>query len=115
MMLATRRPRSCLARRCNTETECPFLSSSATSSRPRYPVPPITRQFMLAVARLLVVVLQPQVRDQILAAHPAQRVLELHELDEDVMLRVQSGRGHRSFEIERQPFLNATHAATLGQ
>ena len=53
--------------------------------------------------------------DQVLAAHPAERVFELHELDEDVMLGIQPGRGHGSLEIERKPFLNAAHTRALRQ
>ena len=37
---------------------------------------------------LLVVVFQAQVRDQIFAAEVAQCVLELHDLDEDIVLGV---------------------------
>src|SRR5690349_10040673 len=41
----------------------------------------------------LVVVLGAEVRDQLLAAQVAERVLQLHQLDEQVVLRVQAGRG----------------------
>ena len=37
---------------------------------------------------VLVVILEPQVRNQILAAQMAERVLEFHELNEDVVLGV---------------------------
>ena len=39
-----------------------------------------------------VVVFPPEVRDELLAQHVAQRVLQLHQLDEQVVLRVQPGR-----------------------
>src|SRR4029077_510729 len=62
-----------------------------------------------------VVILQTQVCDQVLTAHPPERILQLHQLDEDVVLRVEPRRGHGSLEIEREPFLDATHAAALRQ
>ena len=36
-----------------------------------------------------VVVLEPEVRDELLARHVAQRVLQLHQLDEQIVLRIQ--------------------------
>ena len=54
-------------------------------------------------------------RNEIFAAHPAQRVLELHQLDEDVVLGVYLGRMHRPLEIEGQPLLNATHTRPARQ
>ena len=47
-----------------------------------------------------VVILQPQVRDHLFALQVAQRVLQLHRLDEQVMLGIQPGRRHRRFEVE---------------
>src|ERR1022692_3917828 len=58
----------------------------------------------------LVVILQPQVRDHLFALEMAQRVLQLHGLDEQVMLGIQSGRRHRRFEVEAQPLLDADTA-----
>src|SRR5438876_1855677 len=123
-----------------TVTSWPALSSSATSNRPINIVPPITRTFIVdfgfwisdvgfqtfaghyptsEIRNLtsvpLVVILLSQVRDQVLALHPAQRVLQLHELDENVMLRIKARRGHRRFEVEREPLLHAAHACPLGQ
>ena len=43
--------------------------------------------------RVLVVVLGAEVGDQLFAAQVAQRVLELHELDEQIVLGVQPRRG----------------------
>src|SRR6266852_5233776 len=62
-----------------------------------------------------VVILLPQVRDQVLAHHPAQRVLQFHQLNEQIMFGIQIGRGHRRFEIETQPLLNPSHARALRQ
>src|SRR5580658_9990269 len=93
MIFFTRRPRSCRGRRCSTVTECSAFKSSPTSILPMNRVPPMTRQFMRESLypnqeRGSVVILLAQVRDQILAAHPPESVFQLHELDEDVMLRV---------------------------
>ena len=37
----------------------------------------------------------------------AQRVLQLHQLNEQVVLRIQPGRVHRALEVEREPLLDA--------
>ena len=42
-----------------------------------------------------IVVFQAQVGDQVFTAHPAQRVLEFHQLDEDIVLGVQALGDHR--------------------
>ena len=42
-----------------------------------------------------IVVFQAQVCDQVFTAHPAQRVLEFHQLDEDIVLGVQALGCHR--------------------
>src|SRR5258707_13704295 len=54
-------------------------------------------------------------RNQVLAHHPAQCVLELHGLDEQIMLRVEAGSTHRRLEVKTKPFLNTAHAGALGQ
>src|SRR5437868_9389784 len=36
-----------------------------------------------------------------------QGVLELHELDEEVVLGIEAGSGHRRLEIKAEPFLDA--------
>src|SRR5215469_10389514 len=46
-------------------------------------------------------------RDQLFALQMPQRVLQLHQLDEQVMLGVQARNRHRRFEIEAEPLLNA--------
>src|SRR5260370_2817855 len=60
-----------------------------------------------------IVILLSQVRNHILSHHPAKCVLELHQLNEEVMLGIEPGCAHRRFEIEAQPFLNSTHPCTL--
>src|SRR5580698_1635280 len=58
----------------------------------------------------LVVILQPQMRNQFLALQVPQRVLQLHQLNKQVMLGIQPRRGHRRLEVEAQPLLNAEPA-----
>src|SRR5687768_12128807 len=65
------------------------------------------------VAAASVVILQAEVRDEVFAAEVAERVLELHQLDEDVVLGVEAGRGHRRLEVEGEPLLRALHPAAL--
>src|SRR5260221_5829046 len=75
---------------------------------------PITR----APARMgcpLIVVLTAKMRDELFALEIPQRVLQLRQLNEQVVLGVQVGGVYRSFEVERQPLLNATHAGALGK
>src|SRR4029450_7431748 len=62
-----------------------------------------------------VVVLEAQVGDEVLALHVAQGVLQLHELDEQVVLGVEAGRGHGALEVEGQPLLDPAHAGASGQ
>src|SRR5258708_37293683 len=59
---------------------------------------------------LLVVVLEPQVGDQLLTAEVPQSVFELHQLDEQVVFGIESRGGHRRFQVEAQPFLDAQSA-----
>src|SRR5687768_10255958 len=65
------------------------------------------------VAPASVVILQAEVRDEVFAAEVAERVLELHQLDEDVVLGVEAGRGHRRLEVEGEPLLRALHPDAL--
>ena len=79
--------------RCRIVTSWPACSNSFTSAWPMNRVPPITSTFRLAGSwRLdpLVVVLEPKVCNQVLSAHPAQRVLQLHQLNENVVLGIQA-------------------------
>src|SRR5262249_59705946 len=62
-----------------------------------------------------VVVLPPEMRDELLAPQIAERVLQLHELNEQVVLRIETRRVHRTLVIEREPFLNPLHPGALGQ
>src|SRR5262249_25291745 len=48
----------------------------------------------------LVVVLQAEVGDQRLAFQVAQSVLQLHQLDEQIVLGIESRRSHRRLQIE---------------
>src|SRR5262249_17038281 len=101
-----------------TVTSWPALSNSATSSRPMNIVPPITRTLIRYDKRLkrrLIVILLSQVRDQVLSLHPTQCVLELHELDEDIVLGIQARRRHRTLEVEGKPLLHPPHAGALRQ
>ena len=63
----------------------------------------------------LIVVFETQMSDQVLAAHMPQRVLQLHQLDENVVLGIKTGSRLRRFEVEREPLLNTLHAGTLSQ
>src|SRR5215472_19082166 len=56
---------------------------------------------------LSIVVLQPQVRNQFLAPQVTQGVLQLHELNEEIVLRVECRRHHGALEVKRKPFLDA--------
>src|SRR5437879_724380 len=63
---------------------------------------------------LLVVVLGTEVRDELVALGVAERVLQLHQLDEQVVLGVQAlGRSHRRLPVEAQPLLDAVHAGAV--
>src|SRR5512135_3430669 len=61
----------------------------------------------------LVVVLGAEVGDELITLGVAQRVLQLHELDEQIVLRVQAFRSHRRLPVERQPLLDARHPRAL--
>src|SRR5271163_2683944 len=53
-----------------------------------------------------VVIFQAKVSDELLAHHMAKGVLQLHRLNEQVMLGIKPGRSHRRFEVEAEPLLN---------
>src|SRR5215213_2639312 len=63
----------------------------------------------------LLVVFEAGVVDDLLAHYRPQGVLELHELDKQVMLRIQLWQYHRALEIEREPLLDSAHACSLGE
>src|SRR5262245_11803721 len=66
-----------------------------------------------SLREMLVVVFLTEVGDQILAHHPAQRVFQLHGLDEQIVLWVELRAGHRRLEVEAQPLLDAAEARAL--
>ena len=51
--------------------------------------------------------------DQIFAAQVAQRILEFHQLDENIVLWIEARRGLRRLEVEGEPFLNTFHSGAL--
>src|SRR5207237_10477984 len=61
----------------------------------------------------LVVILTAEMRDELFALEKPERVLELHQLDEQIVLRIHRRRVHRALEVERQPFLDAVHVRAL--
>ena len=48
----------------------------------------------------LVVVFESEMRDHLFAAKVAERVLQLHQLDEQIVLRIQARRRLRRLEVE---------------
>src|SRR4029453_1536678 len=83
------------------------MATLAAWPHPSYELP--------ATREASVVVLAPQVRNQILALQVSQRVLQLHQLNEQIVLRVDLGSVHRALEVERQPLLDAGHTRALRQ
>ena len=53
------------------------------------------QDFHEAGANPLVVIFEAEMRDQRLPAHPAQRVFEFHQLYENIVFGIQTGRRHR--------------------
>src|SRR5271166_2895970 len=64
-------------------------------------------------ATRLIVVFQSQMRDQFFAAQMAESVFQFHQLNEQIVLGIQAGRGHGRLEIKAEPFLNAQAAQLL--
>src|SRR6266550_4247311 len=89
-----------------------LMSGSADST----PItsPPISAGWPYG-AFALVVVFASRVGDELLALQVSQRVLQLHQLNEQIVFGIQTGRVDRALEIERQPFLDAVHAGSLRQ
>src|SRR6185436_246230 len=86
-----------------------FTSGSADST-------PATRPPINAgCTSRLVVVLPAKVSDELLALEIAQRVLQLHQLDEEIVFGIEARRVHRALEVERQPLLDPVHARPLGE
>src|SRR5436853_623950 len=48
-------------------------------------------------------------------ARPPHRVLQLHQLNEEVVFGIELGGGHGAFEVEAEPLLNAGPAGALGE
>src|SRR6266446_7258535 len=63
----------------------------------------------------LVVILAPEMRDELLAFEEPQRVFQLHQLDEEIMFGVEPRRVDRALEVEGQPLLDARHPGALGE
>src|SRR5690349_17291784 len=63
----------------------------------------------------VLVVLDAQVRDLGFAHQPAQRVLELGLLNEEIVFWNQPGSGLRTLEVEGQPLLHAAQPGTVRQ
>src|SRR5262245_22850886 len=61
----------------------------------------------------LVIVFAPQVGDELLTLQVPQRVLQLHQLDEEIVLGIETGRVHGALEIEREPLLDTVHPRAL--
>jgi hypothetical protein len=54
-----------------------------------------------------VVVFEAEVGDQVFAHDVAQRVFQLHGLDEEVVFGIKAGGGLRALKVEAEPLLNA--------
>src|SRR5712692_2811334 len=63
----------------------------------------------------VLVVLDAEVRDLLLAHHPAQRVLELRVLNEQIMLGVEALGKLRALKVEGEPFLDARQSRAAGE
>src|SRR5438309_2868731 len=76
---------------------------------------PITSPPMSAGCVRLAVVLTAKVCDELFAFQVPQRVLQLHQLNEQIVFGIQTARVNRALEVERQPFLDAVHAGASGE
>src|SRR3954471_6295143 len=95
------------------QKQFPMLITGSAERTPMKRPPKIAGCRRAGGGYISVVILQAEVRDQILAAHVTQRVLQLHQLDEQVVLRVEARRVHRALVIEGEPLLDAAHAGAL--
>src|SRR6185437_820166 len=61
-----------------------------------------TRLFSRTIdtASFLVVIFQSEMRNEIFPLHPAQGVLQFHQLNKDIVFRIKARDGHRPFEIK---------------
>jgi hypothetical protein len=53
-----------------------------------------------------IVILQPQMRDQLLAFQVPERIFQLHQLNEQIVLGIQARHRHRRLKVKAQPLLN---------
>src|SRR5579872_6050542 len=53
--------------------------------------------------------------NELFAPEIPQGVLQFHELNEEIVLRVETRRVHRTLEIEGQPLLDTAHGGTAGK
>src|SRR5436190_22066307 len=63
----------------------------------------------------LIVIVETEVRNQVFASHPAQSILQLHQLNEQIMLRIEARSRHWAFKIEAQPLLYSAHSSAVCQ
>src|SRR4051812_45480697 len=63
----------------------------------------------------LVVVLTAEMGDQLLTLQVPQRVLQFHQLNEQIVFGVQSRRVDGALEVKREPLLDAVHPGALGE
>src|SRR4051812_24171379 len=70
-------------------------------------------KYFMRARSCLLVVLDAEVGDLLFAHQPAQRVLELGLLDEEVVLGVEPGCRLGALEVEREPLLDAGEARPL--
>ncbi len=61
----------------------------------------------------LIVILEPEMRDEFFAYQMPKRVLQLHQLNENIVFGIKPRSGLRCLEIERKPFLHALHSGPL--
>src|ERR1700730_12480652 len=71
---------------------------------------PIMRPPKIAGCVLSVVILTAEVRDELLSLQISQRVLQLHQLNEQIVLGIEAWRVNGALEIKGQPLLDAVHA-----
>lgn len=62
----------------------------------------------------LFVVVASEMGDDILTHHPTQRVLQLRQLNEEIVLGIEARSNLRTLVVEAQPFLDATESGALG-
>src|SRR5258706_497815 len=94
--------------RASSSVQLPVRSAclSHAPSPPSPHAPRSSRSSSAANCRtMLVVIFRAKVGDELLPTKMPQRVLQLHELNEQVVLGVEAGGGHRALEEERQPLL----------